>query len=87
MNVESKIALHTNTEILNAITPIMTNTITCLSVIRFMLWIIVVRSHIASYVDDKKTQRNIEWYIWDCDIDGVTWYRILGENFLTYYVR
>lgn len=34
----------------------------------------------GSYVDDKKAQRGMEWYIWDVAIKGITWHRILGEG-------
>lgn len=82
LNVESKIALHTNTEILNASAADYDGHYYLL--IGNKVYVMDYRSgsfsYYASYVDDKKTQRNIEWYIWDCDIDGVTWHRILGEG-------
>ncbi|HQD38662.1 MAG TPA: hypothetical protein PK687_07095, partial [Candidatus Avimonas sp.] len=34
----------------------------------------------GSYVDDKKAQRGMEWYIWDVAIKGITWHRIVGEG-------
>ena len=82
LNVESKIALHTSAEIAAASAADYDGHYYLL--IGKNVYVMDYRSgsfsYYASYVDDKKTQRNIEWYIWDCDIDGVTWHRILGEG-------
>lgn len=82
LNVESKIALHTSAEIAAASAADYDGHYYLL--IGNKVYVMDYRSgsfsYYASYVDDKKTQRNIEWYIWDCDIDGVTWHRILGEG-------